>query len=309
AMSDCLPKFGPYEDAMSSESTNIFHTRISALVNIHRLLPREIVQDLLGLELPLPSQEGFLRQVIGWREFMHHVHTATDGFRNLPGVDRVPVAEAPGDGGWGAWADDAWSPPAEPFNDGGSTHSALGAQNPVPPAYWGQPSGMKCLDAVVDDVWREAYSHHITRLMVLANLGTLFEVSPRALADWFWVAYIDAFDWVVEPNVMGMGTFGLGELFTTKPYVSGQAYIKKMSNYCNDCALKKVCPVTRLYWAYMSRHRPELDGNHRLRMMMASERKRSDDKKRVDQEVYDYVTSALAAGEPLQAERLKALGA
>lgn len=309
AMAKCLPNFGPFEDAMSTESSNIFHTRISALVNIHRLLPRQVVHEVLCLELPLASQEGFLRQVIGWREFMHHVHAATDGFRNLPGVDRVGVAESPGDGGWGSWTGESWNPPAEPFNDGGSQRSAMGADRPVPPAYWGTPSGMNCLDTVVNDVWREAYSHHITRLMVLANLGTLFEVSPRDLSDWFWVAYVDAFDWVVEPNVMGMGTFGLGELFTTKPYVSGQAYIKKMSNYCQSCTLKKVCPVTRLYWAYMSRHRSELNDNHRLRMMMASERKRDDEKKRVDREVYDYVTSTLAAGQPLKAEHLKTLGA
>lgn len=308
ALAECLPRFGPYEDAMSTESTNLFHTRISALLNLHRLQPRRILHDVAKLDLPLASQEGFLRQVIGWREFMRHVHAATDGFRNLPGVDDVPVAEHPGDGGYSAWAGKAFDrgEDHEDF-DGGSKRSALGSNRPVPPAYWGVPSGMKCLDTVVADVWREAYSHHITRLMVLGNLAQLLELSPRDLTDWFWVAYVDAFDWVVEPNVMGMGTYGLGGLFTTKPYVSGGAYIDKMSNYCAQCALKKVCPVTHLYWAFMHRHRPELDGNHRLRMIMASERKRSDEKKKADAAVFDYATECLAKGEPLEAEALKRL--
>ncbi|MEL6546445.1 MAG: cryptochrome/photolyase family protein [Myxococcota bacterium] len=308
ALRACLPMFGPFEDAMSTASTNIFHTRISALMNVHRLLPARIVQDVVNLDIPLASQEGFLRQVIGWREFMRHVHSATDGFRNLPGQESVPVASAAGDGGYGAWAGKPWRRDHnEDAPDGGSTRSALGSDRPVPPAYWGRPSGLRCLDSVVKDVWDEAYSHHITRLMVLGNLAQLLEVSSRDLTDWFWVAYIDAFDWVVEPNVMGMGTYGLGGLFTTKPYVSGGAYIDKMSDYCGKCALKKVCPVTHLYWAFMTRHRPQLDGNYRLRMIMASENKRSPEKKRVDSKVFDYVSSTLAEGKPVQAERLKQL--
>lgn len=310
ALQSCLPMFGPFEDAMSTESTNLFHTRISALLNIHRLLPSQVVEDVVALDVPIASQEGFLRQVIGWREFMRHVHVATDGFRNLPNVDSVSVAKHPGDGGYAAWSGTSWAQVAarsEHGPDGGSRQSVLGAENDVPPAYWGAKSGMLCLDQVVTDVWDEAYSHHITRLMVLANLATLLEVSPRALTDWFWSAYIDAFDWVVEPNVMGMGTFGLGELFTTKPYVSGGAYIKKMSNFCSQCSLKSVCPVTRLYWAFMTRHRDALNDNHRLRMMMASERKRGEAKKSNDATVFEYVTETLARGETLERDTLKSL--
>ncbi|MEM6730236.1 MAG: cryptochrome/photolyase family protein [Myxococcota bacterium] len=318
ALDACLPMFGPYEDAMSTLSSNLFHTRISALLNIHRLLPRRIVNDVAAMDLPLASQEGFLRQVIGWREFMHHVHAATDGFRNLPNEPDVPVAAAPGDGGYRGWSGRSWAMAVEEAHgldrrhvalDGGSRMSALGSEEPVPAAYWGTPSGLTCLDTVVKDVWREAYSHHITRLMVLGNLGQLLELSPRDLTDWFWCAYIDAFEWVVEPNVMGMGTYGLGGLFTTKPYVSGGAYIDKMSNYCSQCALKKVCPITRLYWAFLARHRDELANNNRLRIIMGSERKRSDDKKKVDAAVFEYVSDTLAAGEVVQAERLRAIGA
>ena len=106
---------------------------------------------------------------------------------------------------------------------------------PLPPAYWGEKSGLACLDRVVADVWAEGYSHHITRLMILSNLATLLDVRPREITDWFWVAYTDAYDWVVEPNVLAMGTFAVGELMTTKPYISGAAYIDRMSDFCADC--------------------------------------------------------------------------
>ena len=105
------------------------------------------------------------------------------------------------------------------------------------------------LDRVVADVWRDGYSHHITRLMVLGNLATLLGVSPRELTDWFWVAYTDAYDWVVEPNVLAMATYGTGELMTTKPYVAGSAYIHRMSDYCRQCRFDPAtdCPVLRRF--------------------------------------------------------------
>ena len=177
ARRECMHSFGPYEDAMSRKSRGLFHTRISALVNILRLTPRRVVDDVLDLDIELRSKEGFVRQVLGWREFVRHVHEATDGFRTV----------------------------------GGPAPSWLDAHEPLPPTFWGAaPSGLACLDAVVDDVWAEAYSHHITRLMVLSNLGTLLGVEPRELTDWFWVAYQDAYDWVVEPNVLAMGNLRRG---------------------------------------------------------------------------------------------------
>ena len=178
ALTESLPTFGPFEDAMSSASSGLFHTRLSPLLNLHRLLPSVVLAAVLSAPIPLASQEGFVRQVLGWREFVRHVHRATDGFRRLP----VGVAGEPG------------------------APSALGAARPLPPAYWGERSGLSCLDHVVSDVWREAYSHHITRLMVLSNLASLLDLSPRELTDWFWIAYVDAYDWVVEPNVLAMGT-------------------------------------------------------------------------------------------------------
>jgi len=299
ALEECMPHFGPYEDAMSVESRGLFHTRISPLLNLHRLLPRRVVADVLACEeASLASREGFLRQVLGWREFMRHVHCATDGFRSLPGGD-PEVAPTPGDGGWGRWRGESWAPVKEVDGlDGGARPSFLGSRNEMPVAFWGERSGLECLDRVVEDVWAEAWSHHITRLMVLSNLATLLDLDPRELTDWFWVAYADAYDWVVEPNVLGMGTFAAGELMTTKPYVSGSNYIDKMSDYCADCRFdpKKNCPIARLYWAFLARHRDQLEGNRRLALPLKNLERRSEEKRLGDREVFEKVRDRLSQG-------------
>jgi len=264
----CLPHFGPFEDAMSTRSSGLFHTRVSPLLNLHRLLPAAVVRDVAALDVPLPSREGFIRQVLGWREFVRHVHEATDGFRTCP----------PG---------------------------PLGASRPLPPAFWGAPSGLACLDGVVADVWQEGWSHHITRLMILSNLATLLEVSPRELTDWFWVAYVDAFDWVVEPNVLGMGTHAFGDLMTTKPYVSGAAYIDRMSDYCSTCRFdpKTTCPVTPMYWAFLARHERTLAGNVRMAMPLRSLRQRSASRRASDAATFEHVSRALESGLGVGLER------
>jgi deoxyribodipyrimidine photolyase-related protein len=226
-----------------------------------------VVDEAAALDIPLASREGFIRQVLGWREFVRHVHEVTDGFRAVP----------PG---------------------------PLQAARPLPPAFWGTRSGLACLDHVVADVWREGWSHHITRLMVLSNLATLLDVSPRELTDWFWVAYVDAFDWVVEPNVLGMGTYAVGGVMTTKPYVSGAAYIDRMSDYCRHCAFdpKRTCPVTRLYWAFLARHESALAGNVRMAMPLRSlgrrrAAERADDRRTVEH-VFDTLSRGRALDEP-----------
>lgn len=269
----CLPHFGPYEDAMSTESRNLFHTRVSSLVNLGRLLPRDLVADVEGLDVPIQCREGFIRQVIGWREFMRHVHVATDGFRELEGLD----AEKP---------------------------SFLDAHDPLPEAFWGEASGLDCLDRVVEDVWETGYGHHITRLMVLSNLTTLLSIEPREVSDWFWVAYVDAYDWVVEPNVLGMGTYALGDLFVTKPYVSGANYIDKMSDYCGACAFspKKDCPITSLYWDFMRRQADRLADNPRVAMPLRSLEKRDASKKEEDEAVADWIRRTLQDGEVARPE-------
>lgn len=275
AKSECLPGFGPFEDAMSRAQRTLFHTRLSGLLNLHRLRPREVLDDVLALPLPLPSQEGFVRQLLGWREFMRHVHAETDGFRDL--------SRAPG---------------------GAGPERVIREDEPLPAAYWGTPSGLACLDTVVRSVVEEGYSHHITRLMILSNLATLLGVGPRALTDWFWAMYTDAYDWVVEPNVLGMGTFALGELFITKPYVSGAAYIDRMSDYCASCAFdpKRDCPVTPLYWAFLERNRAALRGNARMAVVLKSAAARSPDQQARDRGRLEAVRAALRAGRALVPE-------
>ena len=298
----CLRHFGPFEDAMSVRSRTLFHTRVSALMNLHRLLPARVVREAAELPIPLASKEGFIRQVLGWREFVRHVHESTEGFRVLRG-ERVAVGAGPGDGGYARWAGKPWAAaPSGPVDLGGATPSHLGGDTPLPPAWWGAASGMNCLDTVVRAVWEEAYSHHITRLMVLSNLATLLDVSPRELTDWFWVAYADAWDWVVEPNVLAMGTYGTGGVMTTKPYVAGAAYIDKMSDYCESCQFdpRKDCPITRLYWAFLERHAGTLRKNPRLFMPMNALAKRSAELKRGDAATFVAVRDVLVRGERLR---------
>jgi deoxyribodipyrimidine photolyase-related protein len=303
ALDRLLPFFGPWEDAMSTQEPMLFHSALSALMNISRLLPREVVADVETAyhegRIPLASAEGFIRQILGWREFIRHIHDTTDGFRTLPQMPDPPANR------------DAHSysativqtiDPATP--DRPATPSALDAHLPLPPAYWGERSGMFCLDTVVAQVRQQGWSHHITRLMVLSNLAVLCGFSPRELTDWFWVAYIDAYDWVVEPNVLGMATFADGGLTATKPYVSGAAYINRMSDYCGKCPLdpRKAlgpgsCPFTALYWTFLDRHTDLLRTNQRLRMPYVTLKKKSAEERKALCERAEAAVAQLGRGE------------
>ena len=273
-----LPLFGPFEDAMTTAEADMFHSKMSAFINISRLLPRRIVTDVVeaagkGL-IPLASAEGFVRQILGWREFMRHIHRVTDGYRNIAAPSE-PARK-------NKTTSKTKAPAADTGPDAGARPSALGAALPLPAAYWGVPSGLNCLDTVVRQVVNEGWSHHITRLMVLSNFATLCGYSPRELTDWFWVGYIDAYDWVVEPNVLGMGTFGDGGITATKPYVSGAAYIHRMSDYCGKCQYNPKlasgegsCPFTALYWSFLEKHEPLLGRNPRMSMPYSTLRRKS----------------------------------
>lgn len=293
ALSECLESFGPYEDAMSRASRGLFHTRISPLLNLHRLLPRRVVDDVVASDAPLNSREGFVRQVLGWREFVRHVHERTDGFRTVS----VLSLDEPGDGGWERWSGRAWERD-EPATDGGAAPQELVVERGLPPAWWGTESGLACLDHEVAGVWERGWTHHIPRLMVLANVATLYGVSPRQLTDWFWAGYVDAYDWVVEPNVLAMGTYGVGEVMTTKPYVSGANYIRKMSDHCGACAFdpRSDCPLTAAYWAFLDRNADRLADNRRVSLPLASLRKRGDERRRQDRVLTELVGERLDAG-------------
>lgn len=272
-----LVSFGPFEDAMRDDHDQLFHSKTSVLLNLGRLLPLDLIRDVAERAVagvaPMASCEGFIRQLLGWREFMRHIHEQTDGYRLLK--EDVPQEETSRPQEMSpdrkAPAATAYAAPGLPDPYAGARPSALGASLPLPAVYWGVQSGLHCVDTVVAQVVQEGWSHHITRLMVLSNLATLCGFSPRELTDWFWFAYVDAYDWVVEPNVLGMATYADGGLTATKPYVSGAAYINRMSNFCGHCAYdpkKSVgpgsCPFTSLYWTFLERNEPLLGGNFRM---------------------------------------------
>ena len=290
----CLPHFGRYEDAMTEESIGLFHSRLASLTNLHRVLPIRIVEEILGEQAPLNSVEGFLRQMI-WREYVHHVHDVTDGFRSLE-IQRSSAQR-------GA----RWHHATDRTDEGHPNF--LNQHEALPQAYWGTESGLRCLDACVEPVMDEGWTHHIPRLMVLSNVANLLDVNPRELTDWFHAAFIDAYDWVVEPNVLGMGTFALGTAMMTKPYVAGSAYINRMSDHCKSCAFhpKKNCPMTRLYWAYLARHGEAFEGNHRMSMTLRNVQRRSPEERDLDAATFEHVKEVLGNGGTLRPEGVQDL--
>ena len=246
-LGELLPSFGPFEDAMADDEPALFHSLLSPSINLGHLGPLDLCRRAEAAwrrgEAPLASVEGFVRQLLGWREFVRHVYEE----------HREEYAHA----------------------------NALAADLPVPGWYWGEPSGLRCLDLTARTVLDTGHSHHITRLMVLSNLATLLGVDPQALNRWFWVAYVDAYEWVVTPNVVGMGTFADGGIFATKPYVSSGKYVQRMGpSLCRGCTFdprrtegERACPFNHLYWDFLARHRERFARNPRMAVPMAALRR------------------------------------
>jgi deoxyribodipyrimidine photolyase-related protein len=220
-----LVHFGKFEDAMHPEEPYLFHSLLSPLINLGLLHPKEVINRAIDEynkgSIPLSSVEGFVRQILGWREYMKNVFEINrDQFISSNYFDH---------------------------------------KNSLPSIYWGKLSGMRCVDSCINQIWKRGYSHHITRLMVLSNLANLLEVNPHELNEWFWIAYIDAFEWVVTPNVLGMGTYSDGGMTSTKPYIAGANYIQKMAPaYCKTCKYnpkllleEEACPLNALYWNFI----------------------------------------------------------
>ncbi len=225
-----LELFGPYEDAMTTRSTTVFHSAITPVLNLGLVTPREIVErverEYRKRGLPLQSIEGFIRQVIGWREFIRGVyreHSETMDQSNFFGHERRLTS---------AWYD-------------GTT-------------------GIVPLDDTIRTALKLGWTHHIPRLMVAANLMTLAEIHPADAHRWFMEMYVDSSEWVMGPNVYGMGLFSDGGIFATKPYICGSNYLKKMSDYGTGdwCDV-----VDGLYWRFIDRHRDFFAGNPRLALM------------------------------------------
>jgi deoxyribodipyrimidine photolyase-related protein len=246
AVQAVLPHFGPHEDAMLSSSWAMAHTLLSPYLNLGLLLPGEVCDAVEAAyrrgEVPIASAEGFIRQVIGWREYV-----------------------------WGRYWQ--WMPEYREANE-------LGATRPLPPVFTGAPTEMNCVRHVLDTVREHGWAHHIQRLMVLGNLSLTAGVDPQQLNDWMWSSFVDGAEWVMLPNVIGMALHADGGRMATKPYASGGAYIDKMSDYCRDCRYDRrqrvgedACPFTTLYWDFLDRHHDRFLRNARVaRQVRASER-------------------------------------
>ncbi|MBT8056774.1 MAG: cryptochrome/photolyase family protein [Gammaproteobacteria bacterium] len=233
----CLPKFGDYQDAMKSGEDFLFHSLISPYLNIGLLLPREVCEAALASlgdeHAPLPAVEGFLRQILGWREFMRGLY-------------------------WLLMPDYADS-------------NFLEAKRPLPDFYWTGKTDMNCLSEAIGNTRRNAYAHHIQRLMVTGNFALLTGIDPAKVEEWYLLVYIDAFEWVELPNTHGMALFADGGVLASKPYAASGAYINRMSNHCGDCRFNpkeklgdSACPFNYLYWNFLLENEQRLRSNPRM---------------------------------------------
>jgi deoxyribodipyrimidine photolyase-related protein len=234
-----LRDFGAYEDAMVAGQPSLFHSVLSPLLNLGLLDPAELCtaagEAWAGGRAPLNSVEGFVRQVIGWREFVQAVYR-----REMPAYRQS---------------------------------NALGATRPLPTFYWTGATDLACLRDAIASVQSRGYTHHIQRLMLLANFALLAGVRPDELNEWFLAAFVDAYDWVVTPNVLGLGTFADGGIVGTKPYAAGGSYLHRMGTHCEGCRYDvrqrvgpDACPFNALYWDFVARHAERLAGNPRTAM-------------------------------------------
>jgi deoxyribodipyrimidine photolyase-related protein len=236
-----LADFGTHQDAMWTDMPFGWHALLSSSLNLKLLNPLEVVVAAesawreRGLELA--SVEGFIRQILGWREFM----------RGIYALDMPALKQA----------------------------NHFDHQNALPAWYWSGDTQMNCMRQCIKQTLAHGYSHHIQRLMVTGMFGVTAQISPQALCDWYLAVYVDAVEWVELPNTAGMALYAAGGRFTSKPYVASGAYVKRMSNYCGACRYRpeertgpNACPVTTLYWNFLDQNEAELAGNARTGLMV-----------------------------------------
>ena len=235
----CLPHFGDYQDAMASGEDTLFHSLLSPYLNTGLLDPRTVCQAAEQAyfrgEAPLNAVEGFIRQIIGWREYVRGIY-----WLMMP-----------------AYAQE----------------NRLGNRRALPAFYWTGETRMHCVSECLRNTLDHAYAHHIQRLMVTGNLALLLGVLPEEICDWYLAVYADAFDWVELPNTLGMVMHADGGFLGSKPYAASGAYINRMSDYCRHCHYNvkthsdhDSCPFNSLYWHFIARHRAQFEGNPRMRM-------------------------------------------
>jgi deoxyribodipyrimidine photolyase-related protein len=259
--------FGDYQDVMRDDDPWLYHSHISLYLNAGLLTARECVAAALEAYeqkiAPLNATEGFVRQILGWREFVRGLY---GHYQKLP----------------------------QPMN-------ALEAHRKLPHIYWGGATKMRCMQRCVQDTHDNAYAHHIQRLMVLGNFALLAGIDPAEVDSWYLLVYADAYEWVEQPNVLGMILWADGGLLASKPYAASGAYINKMSNYCHSCYYSvsdknspRACPFHSLYWAFLIRHEKRFRSNPRMAMIYQSLDKMDAAKKQL------YITKATAFLEAIE---------
>lgn len=239
-----LPTFGPYQDAMVTGEDTLWHALLSPYLNLGLLQPMEVIhaaeQAYHDRDLPLNSVEGFIRQVLGWREYMRGLYANVD---------------------------------EDYFERNWFDH-----RHPLPDFFWdANQTDMNCLHQTLRQVERTGYAHHIQRLMVLSNFALIAGLSPQDVENWFHAAFIDAYDWVMQTNVLGMGLFADGGMLASKPYAASANYINKMSDYCKGCVYNHrkrtgdhACPFNFFYWDFLARHRDRLKSQGRMNLILAN---------------------------------------
>ncbi len=250
---DCLPWFGDYQDAMQAGEDYLYHSALSPYINLGLLSPREVCEAVLAAwragAAPLNAVEGFVRQILGWREYVRGVY-----WTHMPGY---------------------------------AATNHLGARRSLPTFYWSGDTPMACVRACVEATRRNAYAHHIQRLMVTGNLALLAGIAPREVEEWYLCVYADAYEWVELPNTHGMALYADGGLLASKPYAASGAYIDRMSDYCGRCAFvpslragEKACPFTTLYWNFLVVNEGALRGNPRMTLAYRNLARMGDDARR-----------------------------
>ena len=245
-----LPDFGAHEDAMWTGEPVLYHARLSAVLNVHLLDPRECVAGAVRAyeqgKAPLNSVEGFIRQVLGWREFIRGVY-----WLHMPRYESMNALKC--------------------------------ADRDVPDFFWNGDTDMRCVAESMRFVIEHGYAHHIHRLMVLGLFAQLLGVHPKRFHDWHMAMYLDAIDWVSLPNALGMSQYGDGGIVGTKPYCATGKYIQRMSNFCAHCRYDPAkahgddaCPFTTLYWDFLARHEQQFAGNQRLAFQMKNLKRKPD---------------------------------
>ena len=238
-----LATFGIYEDAMWTDTPFGWHSLLSSSLNLKLLNPREVINAVVAAwkkeDLEMATVEGFIRQILGWREFVRGMY-----YLDMPQM---------------------------------ALDNFYNHQNRLPAWYWTGDTKMKCMQEAIGQTLEYGYAHHIQRLMVTGNFALLAEILPKEVCDWYLAVYIDAIEWVELPNTAGMALFASGGRFTSKPYIASGAYIKRMSNYCGSCQYKPdirfgegACPMTNLYWNFLIQHRTQFEASPRTRLMTAN---------------------------------------